>query len=222
MRALREESDKEANEAMERVRTQLVNTLLNGRSVPGLDKEKMLNREPQTWIPKLEKYGNQSDKSLAEQRTALGALVEAVDAVNVGDRSFVRGPILIGPPGAGKTHLLVLGTLYALSKGFNVALLSLTGERALELGGMHLHQFFAIREVAGQTTNRATRIAETSLVNLEHQVIEISLKWEKFISVEFVLLMPFGFKLEEVEMFGCSLSRSVQNWFACCSPSRRR
>ena len=174
MRALRGEAEKEQIEAIDRVRNQLIQTLLNGRSVPGLDKEKMIQRERQAWIPKLEQFDNQSQKSLAEQRTALAALVEAINAIDVGDRSYVRGPLLIGPPGAGKTHLLVLGTLYALSKGFNVALLSLTGERALELGGMHLHQFFRIREVAGQTTNRASRIAETSLVNLEHQVSEVT------------------------------------------------
>jgi hypothetical protein len=43
------------------------------------------------------------------------------------------------------------------------------------MGGTHMHQFFAIREVAGTKTKDAARIAENALLNLQNAPIKRAL-----------------------------------------------
>jgi DNA replication protein DnaC len=133
---LRADFDEKSRAAIEAQRSQLINALLGDApdttdvdDPTQLNHAKLRNREDQRWKPQLERHGRQTDASLDEQRKTLAGLVEAVDAMVDESACFVPSPILVGPPGAGKTHLLKLGALYALSRGLNVTMMALTGER---------------------------------------------------------------------------------------------
>jgi hypothetical protein len=93
-----------------------------------LNLEKLRKGEDQRWDVKLKPCPGQSPASVEEQSRTLEGLVEAVNAMVDDSACFVKSPILIGPPGAGKTHLMKLGVLYALSRGLNVSMIALTGE----------------------------------------------------------------------------------------------
>ena len=56
----------------------------------------------------------------------------------------MRFPLLVGPPGCGKTHLLMMAQVYAMSKGLRTMVLTFTSERAQLLGGQHIHLLFGI------------------------------------------------------------------------------
>ncbi|KAA0189457.1 hypothetical protein HAZT_HAZT007422 [Hyalella azteca] len=53
-------------------------------------------------------------------------------------------PLLVGPPGAGKTHILLTAFVYALSKGLKTNVVAVTSERARMLGGEYIHLLFGI------------------------------------------------------------------------------
>jgi hypothetical protein len=89
---------------------------------------KLLTGEDQKWEPEFTPIANQDPASIREQTATLNGLVDAVKAVVDKSAIFVPSQMIIGPPGAGKTHLLKMGCLYARSRGLNVVLTSLTGE----------------------------------------------------------------------------------------------
>jgi hypothetical protein len=93
-----------------------------------LDHSKLRKGEDQHWDLHLKRHREQSEASFDEQTKTLEALMESVNAVVDKSACFVPSPIIIGPPGAGKTHLMKLGVLYALSRGLNVSMMALTGE----------------------------------------------------------------------------------------------
>ena len=56
----------------------------------------------------------QTDASFAEQGSALHALRTALDTLHQPGHTFVWFPLLVGPPGCGKTHLLMMAQVYAI------------------------------------------------------------------------------------------------------------
>jgi hypothetical protein len=125
-------------QAMDAQQAQLVRALTTG--TPGIQDStdendrkqlifsKLLTGEDQKWEPEFTPTPNQDPASIREQTATLNGLVDAVKAVVDKSAIFVPSQMIIGPPGAGKTHLLKMGCLYARSRGLNVVLTSLTGE----------------------------------------------------------------------------------------------
>lgn len=77
-----------------------------------------------------------------EQTVTLNALVAVVDEYSNLGTAYVMSPLLIGPPGSGKTFLLLQICLYCISKGLKTTVTALTAERATVLGGEHVHLLF--------------------------------------------------------------------------------
>jgi hypothetical protein len=162
--------DETQSTALYDVRCQLVDALVMSHATSGgtctVDIEKLKQGQPQTWQPVLIPQDGQSLDSQTEQRLCLKALINAINEKVDQQTAFVKGPLLIGKPGAGKTFLVQLAVVYALSRGLNVLVLALTGQRALEVGGSHIHRFFCIQEPSGQKTTSAARIAESAMKSL--------------------------------------------------------
>ena len=107
---------------------------------------------PLDWIPVILPADGLSDEAVHEQSQALRVCISAVDRfVHAGCRG-VKFPCLVGRPGSGKSHILKLACAYALSKGLQVELMSLTSERARKLGGNHLHLVFPLGVKRGGST----------------------------------------------------------------------
>jgi predicted GIY-YIG superfamily endonuclease/DNA replication protein DnaC len=100
------------------------------------------------WKPELIQGPTQTDASFEEQKLGLDVCLKAIDALNKKD-SRLQFPVLAGPPGTGKTHIMLMAALYALAQGKNVIMTSITGERATVLGGVHLHKLLNLPVVGG-------------------------------------------------------------------------
>ena len=102
----------------------------------------------------------------------------------------VKFPCLVGPPGAGKTHILVLCCLYALSKGYVCALTAITGERARVLDGEHVHSIFGFPVNKGTSLTSAT-IASFCLSFLTRNHLQFSyIKSIEVLFIEEIGLFP--------------------------------
>lgn len=166
------EFQQKSKDAIKRVKDQLVATIAADIGASGPDWDKIRSGEPQDWVPKLDRLPGQALESHDEQCRALQNCIDVVKESIDECKNFVPGRILVGPPGAGKTHILKLVVAYCLSRGLNVGMMSLMAERALEMGGQNMHQFFCMREVAGQKTITSARLADSTLFNLESNPIK--------------------------------------------------
>jgi hypothetical protein len=106
---------------------------------------------PINWIPSIAPSHGVSNEAICEQSEALRICKEAVDWFVNPACTGVKFPCLVGRPGSGKSHVLKLACAYALSKGLQVELMSLTSERARKLGGNHMHLVFPLTVSKGKT-----------------------------------------------------------------------
>ena len=72
--------------------------------------------------------------------------------LDVPDGTLCKSFSITGPPGVGKTFMLRLSAVKAISMGLNVPVSAVLGERAVVLGGHHLHYLFKIPVVDKSTT----------------------------------------------------------------------
>lgn len=97
------------------------------------------------WMPtNIPKKKHQSDKSYEEQQFAckLGVGVVNDYICSLGRKTAAKGMLINGTPGAGKTFVLQSIGLYAIGQGLNVMSTSFMAVRAVEVGGLNLHQLF--------------------------------------------------------------------------------
>jgi hypothetical protein len=144
----------------------------NFENAPGFDLAS--NAPAFEFIPTLTAdFPGQSRSSKAEQRLCLGMLKSAIQSFSNIGSSFVKFPLLCGPPGAGKTYLLMLAALFCLSKGLNTIITAITAERAQVLGGEHLHMLFCL-PVSQSKLQSVTAVVENCLGNLVRNPIKLA------------------------------------------------
>lgn len=97
---------------------------------------------PCDWMPTLDATGI-SNEVHGEQVIVSSLCERAIDRKLSGE-PFTQFPIITGPPGTGKTYLMMGAACYAISRGLRVSVLSVTGERARSLGGSHIHLVFGV------------------------------------------------------------------------------
>ncbi|EEQ97177.1 hypothetical protein Pmar_PMAR000344, partial [Perkinsus marinus ATCC 50983] len=135
-------------------------------------------QDPLAWVPDLQRGDTQSIESLQEQQNALQMGIRAIDEFRSGQFAFVRAPILLGPPGSGKSFITAHWGAYALAKGLNTIVTSVASERAAALGGEHIHLVFSIPV----STDLAPRsLAERALTRLARDPVKM--EWLRSIQV---------------------------------------
>lgn len=133
---------------------------------------------PLPWIPVLQQGPTQSAESFQEQQAALQMGIRAIDEFRSGQLAFVRAPILLGPPGSGKSFITAHWGAYALAKGLNTIVTSVASERAAALGGEHIHLVFSI-PVSSDLAPRS--LAERALTRLARDPVKM--EWLRSIRV---------------------------------------
>jgi DNA replication protein DnaC len=148
------------------------------------------------WKPILEQTPTQSRASFEEQRKGLDLCLKAVDAYH-NKADTLRFPILTGPPGTGKTHIMFHAALYAVSLGYNVMMTSITGERARVLGGMHFHLLLGM---AG-TTSHFTSV-QYQIKSCVQSLYQHPMKLAKLVQTDIFFIDEIGmFNSEQFSIF---------------------
>ena len=103
---------------------------------------------PIEWDPLevLERAEEQSQESYDEQMLAMEIGTRAVDKYKIqfGESSQVKGCLVHGSPGAGKTTVQQRNALYAMTQGLRTMMTSLMAIRSIAMGGIHIHKLFAL------------------------------------------------------------------------------
>ena len=108
------------------------------------------------------KSSEQSIESYEEQQNAIRvALVSITQYCSVGTVA-PKAVAIIGDPGAGKTTVSMFLLHHALCLGLNCATTAVMGERATQLGGVHLHDLFCLPGRTGKEMPSG-QIAEIAL-----------------------------------------------------------
>lgn len=117
---------------------------------------------PIDWNPMevIEQSAQQSLESHTEQRLALSLGVRAVENYEhqFGDITHTKGVLTHGLPGAGKSYVLGLQGLYAMSRGLKVMSTSLMALRANQLGGYHVHRLFGLEVKRNSNIYRSAEV----------------------------------------------------------------
>jgi hypothetical protein len=110
--------------------------------------------------PFVTRADGQTEESFEQQRRTLQFILDGLTKQRHGE--FVRFPLLLGFPGTGKSHLLLLAIGAAVSQGMNAVITALTAERARSLAGIHLHSLLKI-SVSSGNVRRPGHLAELAV-----------------------------------------------------------
>ncbi|XP_047738244.1 uncharacterized protein LOC125177549 [Hyalella azteca] len=190
LRAIREDATTKLQE-MEAARAQTLASVLETTGIKNSPTAALLSSMRKfDFVPEIERLPEQSRSSYAEQLLCLHALVDAIDRFDRVGPVFVPCPLIVGPPGAGKTHLLLTACVYALSKGLRTIITAATAERARSLGGEHLHLLFAMPTVKSQIESVPVT-AQKCLLNLCASPVKMAyLKRLDVLVIEEIGLLP--------------------------------
>ena len=77
---------------------------------------------------------------------AMGIGKRAVDRYKIqfGEASQVKGLLVHGCPGAGKTTVQQRNVLYSMTQGLRTMMTSLMAIGSIAIGGIHIHKLFAL------------------------------------------------------------------------------
>ena len=94
---------------------------------------------PVDWNPQIKRSADQSAESFGEQKKLLNKLVKCIEMYKSGNCCFIKHQIVIGPPGTGKTFVMLKALAFAICQGLVCIVTSLAAERAAALAGKHLN-----------------------------------------------------------------------------------
>ena len=94
---------------------------------------------PLNWQPQKYQETLQTIESVSDQRRILQLILETMNTFHKSTSFFVKHQVIVGPPGTGKSHVLIHCIAEALAKGFNCVVTSLAAERASIFGGLHIN-----------------------------------------------------------------------------------
>ena len=165
-------TDQKTKEYMLDMRTQLTRVLLSdfsSKQICQLPTEDELlsctTGKPVAWTFSLLRHIHQSDPSFAEQEECIETGQRQITKYeDPGPGQVTKGVIIIGGPGVGKTTLLQIFALIALSRGLCVQMSALMAERSKQLGGSHLAKVFGIPVNEKASPTRLAALAVMTLL----------------------------------------------------------
>ena len=124
---------------------------------------------PVPWKPIIQKSPDQSKDSYLEQSRILNKLIISIDMYKRGHCTFIRHQIIFGPPGSGKTFVMLKSLAYAICQGLNCVVTSLAAERSAALAGKHLN---ALIPFPVENYPSAESLSKKALSNLQRSPIK--------------------------------------------------
>jgi predicted GIY-YIG superfamily endonuclease len=105
----------------------------------------------------------QGEESFQEQFACYNKCKLAIDTYATATPTFTKCRAITGGPGCGKTFVLNVLVLYAMSRGLSVTVTCLLAKRADFLGGIHVHSLFCIPVHESASVQRLAELAVISL-----------------------------------------------------------
>ena len=140
---------------------------------------------PLEWDPisNFRRNHNQSQKSYEDQKVAISHTVSGINQyIDCSQQStYVKGRVIAGSPGSGKSFLLNYAAIYAMTKGLKFGVTSLMAQHAVHLGGVHLHKLFRLPVNRHMNLHKLAEAALQALIQNP-----LSLKILKMIDVLFL------------------------------------
>jgi len=150
--SLLEDANKSTYLIHQEMKSDLAKSLSTLPNIPTVSElMKCTKNEILQWKPEMIQMENQTDLSYKESVSVCEMTTRAIDVYRTASTCTPKCILICGGPGTGKTYQLRIACAYALSKGLNTTVTAIMAERALYLGGRHLHYLFCIP--ADNTTN---------------------------------------------------------------------
>ena len=190
---LRDEAGKEVTDCVNARKENMVKNYVNrlrhiyGDSIPMA--ESFLNATRQASINfnllSLHHPSCQSEESIKEHKEGYRKVMDAVQHYQEATSARTKSVMFVGAGGVAKTEDMRLAGLYAISKGLFVISTTLTGKRAAELTGEHLHLLFGLPTNGTLSAGQLAEIAYRHLLAnpLRLYILQI---------VDVILLDEFG------------------------------
>jgi hypothetical protein len=105
----------------------------------------------------------QSIESFQEQLACFESCKESMNKYSAATSTFTKCRAIAGGPGCGKTFIMVVSAVYGMSRGLCVMITCLLAKRADLLGGIHVHNLFAIPVHESASVQRLAELAVISL-----------------------------------------------------------
>ena len=145
------------------------------RTYPTIQDLEELKEGAVLFQPQITSVHNQSAVSVHKQTMALNTCINAIDQQHNQQASHPNCFVLLGTPGAGETHILLIAMTYALSRNMRALLVAITSERARRLGGIHIHMLSDIPVVTA-CVQTVQHIVSKALISLSKKPV----KWPCF------------------------------------------
>ena len=145
---------------------------------------------PTTWTYTQQRLPDQTKASFEEKCHATKVMIHAVNEYMTQSRKSTKSYMILGGPGTGKTYQIQIGVAYSLSRGLTGTFTALTAERALSLGGIHLHALFGIN-VINTTRINPNHLAQNAIVRLyKHPEKVTYIRKLDFLAIDEMGLIP--------------------------------
>lgn len=107
----------------------------------------------------------QSYESFLEQKHAIDQCIQTIDNyTDLSNTNYTKNIGIRGFPGAGKSWCMMYVALYALSRGLKCVTTAMMCNRALQLGGIHLHQLILLPPDENLSAHRKAELAIMKLL----------------------------------------------------------
>ena len=191
-------AETEVEKLLFRRKENLISCLYNSRitNLPGAaDLMRATLMDPCLWKPVISADGRASAKSVHAQQKILDEICDQLESYCCTQDRFFKHHVIIGPPGTGKSYVMIHCIVAALSKGLNCIVTSLAAERASCFGGLHIN---AIVPFPVMHTPNVSNFVSVALKMLSRDPV----RWQTLEKIDVIFV-------EEVSMICAELWTSV-------------
>ena len=163
-----ENHDDDTSQLWKQIKENQLDCILHQVNIDGApSKEDLMNcnrYDPIRWSPLdvFQRSPQQSEASFNEQRFAIDVAMEQMNIYLDQDTNLQsRSVIIHGAPGAGKSFISFVISMFGISQGLNIQPTALAGVRAAAIGGTHWHNLFCVDP--NKSTAPISRQVDTAL-----------------------------------------------------------
>ena len=151
-----EQSNSNISDELDAQKESLLRAVANGGYVGLPTHAQLMNAtlaRPLIWSQKIHKAGNQTDESLHDQQKILDYVCSLYDNYCSCTTVFIKHQFIVGPPGTGKSYVLIHCVIAALARGLRCVITSVAAERASVFGGKHINALIPFPVIQNETVS---------------------------------------------------------------------